>query len=344
MLYRSWRDKVENTLWNEKYRPMTLDEVIGQSSAVADFKGLVKKIHEGKSELPHILLYGKPGVGKTTLALAFLRSAFGDAWITNYHNLNASTDGSVDTVRTKISDWVKQSTMGYYTTSEGKERSLPFNIIFMDEFDYGSTNYQAALRVVMEKYSDNTRFIISCNYVHKVLEPIRDRCLNIRCSPLLDSDIEEIIKRIAKTEGLTITSGAIKKIARESGGSARRCQNLLYQASLRGEKIKEEDISVSVKSFDMNKFYKAITANATNDMKEYTDSYKDFDVYINNLVREGFTGSEIVEMIAKGVEEDNALEPANKRYLFKSLGEAMYKGGFVNDDALFIKLFVRGLG
>ena len=333
-----------NTLWNEKYRPTTLDEVIGQSSAVYDFKGLVNKIHEGKSELPHILMYGKPGIGKTTLALAFLRSAFGESWTTNYHNLNASVDGSVDTVRNKISEWVKQSTIGYYTTPSGEERCLPFNIIFMDEFDYGSSNYQAALRVVMEKYSENTRFIISCNYIHKVLEPIRDRCLNIRCSPLRDSDIENIINKIVKSEKLKISSDAINKIVIESKGSARKCQNLLYQASLRGNDINIENISVSVESFDMNKFYKAINVNSSDNMKDYSTSYREFDSYVNSLVRDGFSGSEIIEMIAKGVEEDERLEPTNKRFLFKTLGEAMYKGGFVNDDVLFIKLFVRGIG
>jgi len=276
--------RMENTLWNEKYRPATLDEVIGQRSAVSTFKGLVKKIHGGKSELPHIIMYGKPGIGKTTLALAFLKSAFGDAWQMNYHNLNASTDGSVDTVRTKISEWVRQSTIGHYVTPSGDERELPFNIVFMDEFDYGSTNYQAALRVVMEKYSNNTRFIISCNYIHKVLEPIRDRCLNIRCSPLQDIDIKKIVNHIVSKEGLTMTEEAMKKILLASTGSARKCQNILYQASLRGDDITEEDIVLTINSFDMNKFYVALNANASDNMDQYTSAYKDFDSYINNLV------------------------------------------------------------
>jgi replication factor C small subunit len=334
---------LENTLWNEKYRPLNLDEVIGQRTAVATFKGLVKKIHDGKSELPHIIMYGKPGIGKTTLALAFLKSAFGDSWKINYHNLNASTDGSVDTVRTKISEWVRQSTIGHYITPEGVERELPFNIVFMDEFDYGSSNYQAALRVVMEKYSDNTRFIISCNYIHKVLEPIRDRCLNIRCSPLQDIDIKRIVNHITSEEGLTITDEAMEKILLASGGSARKCQNILYQASLRGDNIAGEDIVFTVNSFDMEKFYTALNANSSDDMEQYTSAYKDFDGYINNLIREGISGSEIIEMISKGIDEDSRLEPGNKRYLFKALGEAQYRGGFVNDDALFVKIFVRGI-
>jgi len=334
---------MENTLWNEKYRPKTLDDVIGQQSAVSDFKGLVKKIHSGKSELPHILMYGPPGVGKTTIVLAFLRSAFGDAWEINYHNLNASTDGSVDTVRTKISEWVKQSTIGTYMTPDGKEMTLPFNIIFMDEFDYGSTNYQAALRVVMEKYSDNTRFIISCNYIHKVLEPIRDRCLNVRCAPLKDIDIKEIIKKISSEEDISLTEGAIDKIVLMSNGSARKCQNILYQASLRGDNLTEDDIHFVVSEFDITKLFDVVKANQSSDMKLYVDTYKEFDAYINSLVRDGITGSEIIEMIAHAIDKSD-IEIKYKRYFFRELGEAQYKGGFVNDDVLFIKLFARRLG
>ena len=332
-----------NTLWNEKYRPTTLDEVIGQSSAVYDFKGLVNKIHEGKSELPHILMYGKPGIGKTTLALAFLRSAFGESWTTNYHNLNASVDGSVDTVRNKISEWVKQSTIGYYTTPSGEERCLPFNIIFMDEFDYGSSNYQAALRVVMEKYSENTRFIISCNYIHKVLEPIRDRCLNIRCPPLLDEDIETIINNVCKHEDITVTDDAMNLLVKYSNGSARRAQNTLFRASLRSNKIDVDNVSTSQYKFDLPKLYDAVKANYTNDIDVYNKAYDEFDNYINSLIREGLGGQEILEMIADGIYNSVELTPDSKRFYFQNIGEAMYKAGFVNNDILFLKLYVRGL-
>jgi replication factor C small subunit len=233
--------------------------------------------------------------------------------------------------------------IGEYTTPNGEERKLPFNIIFMDEFDYGSNNYQAALRVVMEKYSENTRFIISCNYIHRVLEPIRDRCLNIRCPPLFDEDIEKIVDKICKNESITISDEGKKLLSKQSGGSARKAQNILFRASLRTNDIDVENISTSRDKFDMSKLYLAINANTSVNLDEYYKAYDEFDGYINSLVREGMTGQEILEMIATETYQTNDIDPVSKRFILKTIGEMMYKAGVVGNDILFIKLYVRSI-
>ena len=144
----------DNTLWVEKYRPATLEDYIGNDSIKSKVSVYLKS-----GEIPHLLLYGKAGTGKTTLAKLIIKNIDCD-----HIYINASDENNVDTVRNKIRDF--SSSVGF----------TPLKVVILDEADYMTPNGQAALRNLMETFSKTTRFILTCNYVEKIIDPIQSRC------------------------------------------------------------------------------------------------------------------------------------------------------------------------
>ena len=154
-------EEVNNSLWVEKYRPQKLDEYVGNEhlkTKVADY------LQSG--DVPHLLFFGKAGTGKTTLAKLIVNTIDCDHII-----INASDENNVDTVRTKVKGFA--STIGFRNSK----------IVILDEFDYMTPNAQAILRNLMETFSKHCRFILTCNYVEKVIDPIQSRCQTFQIVP-----------------------------------------------------------------------------------------------------------------------------------------------------------------
>ncbi|RQD90115.1 replication factor C small subunit [Methanosalsum natronophilum] len=217
---------MKEEIWIEKYRPIKLDDVVGQSEAIERLKSYVKT-----RSIPHLLFSGPPGVGKTATAVAIAHELFGDYWNENFTELNASDERGIDIVRTKIKSFAKTSPIGGAT----------FKIIFLDEADALTSDAQSALRRTMEKFTSNCRFILSCNYSSKIIEPIQSRCAVYRFTPLGEEPIEERVKYIANIEHIEITKEAINAIVYVSQGDMRKALNALQAASM-FEKTVEKDM------------------------------------------------------------------------------------------------------
>ena len=173
-------EKLEHSLWVEKYRPTSLDTYIGNEH----LKSKVS-VYLESGDLPHLLLYGKAGTGKTTLAKLLVNNIECD-----YMYINASDENSVDTVRTKVRGFA--STMGF----------KDYKIIILDECDYITPNAQAALRNLMETFSKHCRFILTCNFVERIIDPIQSRCQSFQVIPPSKKEVAIHMTNILKEEGV----------------------------------------------------------------------------------------------------------------------------------------------
>ena len=160
-------------IWIEKYRPRSLSQIVGQEAITSRLKGYVEK-----KDLPHLLFSGPAGVGKTTSSVAIAQEIYGEKWKENFLELNASDERGIDVVRNRIKNFARSS-FGKYD----------YKIIFLDEADSLTKDAQSALRRTMEQFSHNTRFILSCNYSNRIIDPIQSRCAVFRFKPIKSEDL-----------------------------------------------------------------------------------------------------------------------------------------------------------
>ena len=211
--------------WVEKYRPKRLDEMIGQEEVVKRLKAYAEK-----KEMPNLLFAGPPGTGKTTAAIALAREIFGDTFEQNFLELNASDERGINVVRETIKEFARTLPFG----------GAKFKIIFLDEADALTADAQNALRRTMEKYAATARFILSCNYSSKIIEPIQSRCALFRFKPLSDEQIKERLRYIAQNEGLKITEEALDALVYIAEGDMRKAINTLQAAAAISNEVTDE--------------------------------------------------------------------------------------------------------
>ena len=216
-----------HTIWIEKYRPVTLAEIVGQDDIVERLQSYVKA-----GSLPHLLFTGSAGVGKTTAAVALAKEFFGEAWHLNFREMNASDERGIDVVRNQIKQFARTSPLG------GAE----FKILFLDEADALTPDAQAALRRTMETYAQTCRFILSCNYSSKIIDPIQSRCAIYRFRPLDKNAIAAEINRIALKENLNVNDEAIEAISYIAQGDMRKAINALQGAAILSREITRDMI------------------------------------------------------------------------------------------------------
>ena len=205
--------KVNNSLWVEKYRPSKLTEYVGNEH----LKDKVKDYLES-GEIPHLLFFGKAGTGKTTLAKLIVNSIDCDHII-----INASDENNVDTVRNKVKGFA--STVGF----------KDMKIIILDEFDYMTPNAQAILRNLMETFSRHCRFILTCNYVEKVISPIRSRTQEFQIVPPTKKDVAVQISQILGKEGVGFQPKDLVPIIDSSYPDIRKIINTCQLNSSKGQ-------------------------------------------------------------------------------------------------------------
>ena len=212
---------MSNSLWVEKYRPNTLENYIGNEHLKSKVKNYLNS-----GDLPHLLLYGKAGTGKTTLAKLLVNNIECD-----YLYINASDENNVETVRTKVKGFA--STIGF----------KDLKVIILDECDYITPNAQAALRNLMETFSKHCRFILTCNYVERIIDPIQSRCQSFQIIPPSRNEVAKHLHKILVQENIMDTPEDIKILVESGYPDIRRVINSAQRNVVNG-KLKLDTTSI----------------------------------------------------------------------------------------------------
>ncbi|MFO7710427.1 MAG: replication factor C small subunit [Candidatus Woesearchaeota archaeon] len=268
------------SIWIEKYRPKTFSEVKGQKDVVDRVQSFVKQ-----KNIPHLLFSGPAGTGKTTLALVISRQLFSE-WGENLLELNASDERGIDVIRSKVKDFARTKSLG----------DVPFKIVYLDECDALTREAQQALRRTMENYTQTCRFILSCNYSSKIIDPIQSRCAVFRFRPLAKEDIKDIVSHIQKEENLSISEDAYDALYEVSGGDARKAENVLQSCASYAKQI-DASIVYSMASVAKPKEIKEFLEQAIKG--SFNDARKKL---LQVMLHYGLSAQDIIKQIQKEIQ------------------------------------------
>ena len=256
-------EMVDNSLWVEKYRPIKLDDYVGNEHLKEKVSGYIES-----EDVPHLLLFGRAGTGKTTLAKLIVKSIECD-----YMVINASDENNVDTVRNKVKN---------FASSQGFKK---YKIIILDEFDYMTPNAQAILRNLMETFSKHCRFILTCNYVEKIIDPIQSRCQTFQIVPPSKKEVAVQLDKILKSEDIKYDVKDLVPIIDSSYPDIRKVINTCQLNSVKGVlKLSKNDLLDSdfkTKILDIlklsddsrNKYMKIRQTVADSKVQDFTEMY-----------------------------------------------------------------------
>jgi len=236
---------MSHSLWVEKYRPTDLSTYIGNQH----LKDKVKVYLESE-DVPHLLLYGKAGTGKTTLAKIITSNIDCD-----YMYINASDENKVDDVRNKIKTFA--SSVGF--------KSL--KVIILDECDYLTPNAQAALRNLMETFSKHCRFILTCNYVERIIDPIQSRCQSYKVVPPSKKEVAQQMVNILTQENCTFELDDIALIVNAGYPDIRRVINSAQRQIVDG-KLKIDTSSVIQNNYKLQLLEMLTSGVKLNDIRQ----------------------------------------------------------------------------
>jgi DNA polymerase III delta prime subunit len=214
----------KHSLWVEKYRPDTLEGYIGND----DFKSSLQQWID-TNDVPHLLLCGSAGTGKTTAAKLIVNNINCD-----YIYINCSDENGIDTIRDKVKSFASAASF------------KPQKVVIMDEADFLTINAQAALRNIIETFSLTTRFIFTCNFIERIIDPIQSRTIIFELTPPSMQDVAFKCVEILDLEGITYNKTNIAKLVKQTYPDIRKTLNLL-QSSIKNKELIESRTNINFK-------------------------------------------------------------------------------------------------
>ncbi|MBI2044811.1 replication factor C small subunit [Candidatus Pacearchaeota archaeon] len=301
-------------IWTEKYRPSLFSEVVGQDEIIKRVGSLVNSMN-----IPHLLFAGPAGTGKSTLALIIVKTLYKENWRDNYLELNASDERGIQIVREKVKNFARTKSLG----------DVPFKTIFLDEADALTPEAQQALRRIMENYSTTCRFILSCNYSSKIIDPIQSRCALFRFKILEKKDIQKVMDKISKGENIIIEPSAAEIIYEGSEGDCRKCINILQSTASVSPSITKELVSTIISSAKPKDIRIVLDYALSGDFEKSREKLLDI------MLKESISGQDVIKAVQKEI-WNLPVEPELKVRLTEKTGETEFR--IVEGSDPFIQL------
>jgi len=276
----------------EKYRPKKFDEIIGQDKVVKRLKRYV-----ASKNLPNLLFTGPAGVGKTTSALTLARELYGLQWKSNFLEINASDERGINVIRGIVKNYAEAQSIG----------DIKFKIIFLDEADALTNDAQSALRRTMEKYTASCRFVLSCNYQSKLIEPIQSRCSVFRFKRIPSQLIIDQCKYVCDQEKILIDNQALEAISYLAEGDCRKAINFIDTSLVTKYDINNQITTKSITIEDIYEISSYIEPKSIVDIIKKALSREFFvsKLLLDNLLLDGISAEDILKQMITRVIEMN---------------------------------------
>ena len=292
-------------VWTEKYRPKKFEDMVGQEEIIKRVRSLVNSLN-----IPHLLFAGPAGTGKSTLALIVVKQLFSESWRENYLELNASDERGIDVVRQKVKDFARTKAIG----------DVPFKVIFLDEADALTREAQQALRRTMENYTSTCRFVMSCNYSSKIIDPIQSRAVVFRFQLLEKKDA----------------------LYEASEGDCRRVINLLQATASISPNITPDLVNTIVSKAKPSDIKVVLDYALTGDFANSREKLLDI------MLKESISGQDIIKAIQKEIWNLN-IDNTLKVKLTEKTGEIEFRliegsDEFIQLEALLASFILAGQG
>lgn len=304
--------------WIEKYRPQTLNDMIDHNEKIQTLRKLINT-----KQLTHLIFYGPPGCGKTSMILACAREMYGDQMSKYILELNASDERGIETVRTIIPQFIKAS-------------AAMIKLIILDEVDAMTYDAQSALRRVIEKYSKTSRFCLICNNINKIIPGLQSRCAKMRFGRLSNSEIKKKLLHIISEEHVSIGDDGLDRLI-EVEPDFRQILNTLQCLH-----IQKKDTSV-IHANDVNQYLGIPTSDAISQMysvlttKTINESSKYLiDIFMDNQ----WNMPDIIHQLLELVVNSSNINEVNKYHIIDKLVDIQCKLNHSNDTEVQIYALV----